>query len=333
MSEAPSKQPQKPEVAPPETGQGYDPITFLSNIIERSAVLSAQWGDNIMLHMRVAALWYRIGKRDLAATFLTNLAALHAVDEFRLGEGGTRMRLDYIRYFFSLVRMDASHLDAEALAAKKKKQERGPTKSWFQDKVVARFVRAGGHTEDFLLTLDPEEQRQVYELIYPQMTWLEQLYLTRPPGDTRPPIMGRIRGISESAHPMSIEQALYALFDACTEWHERRSDTPIWVHDLDDVGPRAIYLAITIENPGIIGNYLRRCIDTLHDHSLALMPSAAEAVGGLAYLARTMSRDDVLRAAIDYMVQLPEYERCISALTLVEVMIEQGYLYSAYHKK
>jgi len=49
----------------------------------------------------------------------------------------------------------------------------------------------------------------------------------------------------------------------------------------------------------------------------------AMAIAGLGYMARKHHRDELLHRGLDFLPRLPEHERCISALELVEVLVER----------
>ena len=172
-------------------------------------------------------------------------------------------------------------------------------------------------------TLTPEEEELVDDIIRPRITWIEHAYLTPIAGDTRYVLIQELNAIKEYDSPDAIAAKLLKLYEHCRGWHERKSDTPIWVHDLDDVGPRSMYLAVMAERPGVIVTFIERCIDALNERPLALMTNVATAIGGLAYFAKKHQRDDLLTRALDFLPRLPEHERCISALALVEVLVER----------
>ncbi|MHB9133260.1 MAG: hypothetical protein ACYDBB_19495 [Armatimonadota bacterium] len=305
------------EAPVPVIERSADPVQLLANILNLSGTMAAQWGEEIYLHLQVAALWARIGKREKAAEYIISLARLHGVDAFHLGYEGVRSRIDMMRFLLMQLGIDEATLNLEDLA------ERSRTNK------VAHWLR-GSKLGKVLLGLDTasstireDDEMYIRELVAPKSTWLEHVYLTRVPPDTRQALVHELNSIDEYGDPDGVEQKLYQLFDHCRRWHERKSDTPIWVHDLDDVGPRAMYLAVNIGRPNIIVTYIERCIDALHERPLALMTNIATAIGGLAYVAKQQRRDDLLNNALDALPRLPEHERCIAALTLVEVLIER----------
>ncbi len=292
-----------------------DPVQLLANIVQLSGVLASQWGEEIMLHLRVASLWSRIGKRDRAIEYLKNLVALHRVDAFNLGHNGVKFRIDCMRFFLVLIGVDETTISFTDM------KERDHGNSWFRSKLVARFIPG---LEMSTNLLNEQEELQIRDITQPPMTWLESVYLTPIPSDCKPSLAQQLRAIDEYGNRAEIEARLTKVIDQARGWHERRSDTPIWIHDLDDIGPRAMYLAVNIERPELVVAYLERCIDALHERPLALMPNVATAMGGLAYVARNKRRDDLLYRALEFLPRLPEHERCISAITLVEVLVERA---------
>jgi hypothetical protein len=297
-----------------------DPLQLLASILTATGTLAAQWGEEILLHLRVAALWVRIGKKDKGVDYITNLATLHAIDTFHLGAPGVKFRIDLMRFFLTRIGVDEASIRIAEMAERARNTT--PIIGWLQKTKFISKMLPGMDIEANLLT--PEEEQEVREIIQPSMSWLESVYLTPIPASCREALAVQISGISEYGDPTEIEQRLYAIFDQCRRWHERQSDTPIWVHDLDDIGPRTAYLAITIERPQIITTYIERCIDALNERPLALMPNIATAIGGLVYMAKALRRDDLLHRALDTLPRLPEHEQCIAALTLVEVLVERG---------
>jgi hypothetical protein len=222
-----------------------------------------------------------------------------------------------MRYLLMQLGVDETTLNNEALQDKSRKAQ---IQGWLNNSGLSKYLpkvdtTSSGLTED--------EQILIREIVHPNSTWLERVYLTQVPGDTRRDLVQELNSINEYGNPEDVAKKLLTLFDHCRRWHERQSDTPIWVHELDDIGPRAMYLAVSIERPEIIGTYLNRCIDAIQERPLALMPNIATAIGGLAYVAKVHRRDDLLHRALDALPRLPEHERCISALTLVEVLIER----------
>jgi hypothetical protein len=294
-----------------------DPLQLLSNILEVSGMLAYQWGEEIFLHLRVAALWVRIGKRSKGIQYMTDLAAQHSVDAFNLGTDGVKWRIDLTRYFLTQIGVDETNL--AQLMGPRKQESNSKFSSWFK-KTMANVIPGMEITTSIL---QPDEEQMVRDIVRPPMSWLEQVYLYPIPGDTRPVLVQQLQAISEYGDAADAERRLYQLFDYARMWHERQSDTPIWVHDLDDIGPRVIYLAVSINKPEVVVTYLDRCIDALNERPLALMPNVAHAVGGLAYLAKNSRRDDLLHRALDVLPRFPEHERCIAALTLVEVLVER----------
>ncbi len=294
-----------------------DPLQLLSNILEVSGILASQWGEEIFLHLQVASLWARIGKRQKAIEYLSTLAGFHTTDAFNLGQDGVKFRIDLMRYFLAQIGVDESSVQLVA-----------PRKQESNNKLVAMFKKGVSRIlpglEISTSLLNSDEEQAVRDIIRPPMSWLEQLYLTPLPGDCRAVLAQQLQAISEYGEPGDVEQRINQLFEHARMWHERQSDTPIWVHDLDDIGPRVIYLAVTIARPDTIIAYLERCIDALNERPLALMPNVATAVGGLAYCAKQLRRDDLLHRALDVLPRFPEHERCIAALTLVTVLVERG---------
>jgi len=297
-----------------------DPLQLLANILTATGTLAAQWGEEILLHLRVAALWVRIGKKQQAIEYLMQIATLHAVDAFHLGTWGVNYRIDLMRFFMTQVGVDEANIRLTELADRARQTL--PIMKWVQKNKFLKKLLPG--MDQTVNLLNPEEELEVREIIRPSMTWLEHVYLTPIPPGCREGLAVQLGSISEYADPTETEQRLYQLFDQCKRWHERQSDTPIWVHDLDDVGPRATFLAANIERPQVIITYIERCIDALNERPLALMPNIAVAIGGMVYLAKRMRRDDLLHRALDTLPRLPEHEQCITALTLVEVLIERG---------
>jgi hypothetical protein len=298
-----------------------DPLQLLANILYLSGQLAAQWGEEIFLHLRVAALYSRINQKEKAVEYLQGLAALHHVDAFNLGHYGIKYRLDLMRFFLALIGIDeAAAMRIVEQQDKQKKKSTNPLLNALKKSSIGRYLPiAGGSTS----MLNSDEEREVRELIRPSHSWLELLYLMPIPADARPPIVYQVNAIREYDEADVIEKGISQLLTLCRNWHERKSDTPIWVHDLDDIGPRIVYLATIIEKPEAVMTYLERCIDALNERPLALMPNIATAIGGLGYLAKDLRRDDLIHRALDFLPRLPEHEQCISALTLVEVLIER----------
>ncbi len=320
-------QPGQPDTAPGSPDalvieRSADPLQLLSNILTVAGMLAAQWGEEITLHLRVASLWLRIGKKGMAIKYLRDLADLHAVDTFHLGSHAVKLRIDMMRYFFNqcglsdMVLFSDEHL-------KKRRMDDFIARLMFWQKQKVKQIRNGLREAGFGGTiLSSMEEEVVQEIVKPSVTWLENAYLTPVPGDTRYALVQELNGIKEYADPDESARQLLKLFDHCRSWHERKSDTPIWVHDLDDIGTRAMYLAVMVERPNVIITYIERCIDALNERPLALMPSVATAIGGLGYMARKHRRDELLHRGLDFLPRLPEHERCISALALVEVLVE-----------
>ena len=298
-----------------------DPLVLLANILTVAGALAAQWGEEALLHLRVASLYLRLGKNTEAIRYLRHLADLHSVDTFHIGSQGTKQRLDMMRYFLLEVGLDDNLLYSE----EHKKKRRfwafiEQLKFWKHLRKLASGLREA--TFDHL-TLSQTEQEVIDEIIKPSITWLETAYLTPVPGDARYVLVHELNAIKEYADPDESARQLLKLFDHCRNWRERKADTPIWIHELDDIGTRAMYLAVMIERPQVIVTYLERCIDALNERPLALMPNVAVALGGLGYMARKLHRDELLHRALDFLPRLPEHERCISALALVEVLVER----------
>lgn len=310
--------PEKQETETLVIERSSDPLQLLSNILEVSGILASQWGEEIFLHLRVASLWARVGKRPKAIEYLSTLAGFHAIDAFNLGQDGVKFRFDLMRYFLTQIGVDESSV--QQLAVPRKQENSNKLLSMFK-KGISRIL-PGLEITTSLLSSD--EEQMVRDIIRPPMSWLEQTYLTPLPGDCRSVLAQQLQAISEYGEPHDVEQRIYQLLDHARMWHERQSDTPIWVHDLDDIGSRVVYLAVTISRPDVIIAYLERCIDALNERPLALMPNVATAVGGLAYCAKQLRRDDLLHRALDVLPRFPEHERCIAALTLVEVLVERG---------
>ncbi|OPZ83103.1 MAG: hypothetical protein BWY76_02438 [bacterium ADurb.Bin429] len=294
-----------------------DPLQLLSNILEVSGILASQWGEETFLHLRVAALWARIGKKQQAIEYLSMLASAHAADAFNLGQDGVKFRIDLMRYFLTQIGVDEASVP---LIVARKADNTSKMPAWLR-KGVSRILPGLDSTASLL---NSDEEQAVRDIVRPPMSWLEQIYLTPLPGDCRGVLAQQLQAISEYGEPHDVEQRIYQLFDHARMWHERQSDTPIWVHDLDDIGPRVVYLAVTISRPDAIIAYLERCIDALNERPLALMPNVGTAVGGLAYCAKQLRRDDLLHRALDVLPRFPEHERCIAALTLVEVLVERS---------
>ena len=89
-----------------------DPVQLLVNILDVAGEIAAQWGEEVILHLRVAALWVRIGKRVRALLYLQHLASLHIVDAYHLGGKATRIQIDMMRFFFSKIGEDPENLFA-----------------------------------------------------------------------------------------------------------------------------------------------------------------------------------------------------------------------------
>jgi hypothetical protein len=69
-------------------------LQFLSNLLKFAGSLAAQWGEEILLHLQVATLWIRIGKKEKAVNYLSQLASLHAVDAFNLGDQDAELEVE-----------------------------------------------------------------------------------------------------------------------------------------------------------------------------------------------------------------------------------------------
>jgi hypothetical protein len=295
-----------------------DPLQLLANILDVAGSLAAQWGEETHLHLRVAALWSRIGRRTKAESYLTFISDQIIRDAYNLGDAGNAYRLDCIRFFYALIgATDGAERLQDSI---ERSRPGGKVTSWLRSKGLAKYV-PGVDESTSLLTTD--EEQEIREILTPKRTWLEEVNLTGVPGDCRPVLAHQIRAIREYDEPAVIEQQLFHLFDQCRSWHERQSDTPIWVHDLDDIGPRAMFLAVIARRPNVITTYIERCIDALNERPLALLPNVSTAIGGLVHMARDARRDDLLQRALEFLTRLPEHERCISALTLVQVLVER----------
>lgn len=293
-----------------------DPIQLLSNILAYAGLLAAQWGEEILLHLRVGALWARIGRSEQTIEYFRHLSSMHAVDAFNLGRVGVQIRMDYMRYLLRLLKIDESALRPED---RREKKPANRVATWVRNTPIGKYITGLNLAST---TLSEDEEFVIRDIVIPRTTWLDRVYLTQVPPDTRPSLVLELNAINEYGDPDDVEQRLYQLIDHCRNWHERQADTPIWVHDLDDVGPRAMYLAVSIGRPQVIVIYLNRCVDALRERPLALLPSVATATGGLVYVAKQQRRDDLLNVALDALPRLPEHERCISAIALVEVLNE-----------
>ena len=330
MASANSFQPPRPGVAAqkkletPVIERSADPVRLLSNILIVAGDLAAQWGDEIMLHLRVAAVWVRIGHNSRALDYLKSLAAMHMSNAFNLGRSETDWRFDMMRYFLARVGID------DMLLFEKEKPKRKASRFeklmfWKKPDKKKREVRqVDDGAKIIFTTLSQEEEEVVQEIIRPHQTWLEITYLTQVPGDAKQILVHELRDIKEYAEPDVVEEQVLKLLDHCRGWHERKSDTPIWVHDLDDIGPRIVYLAVMAERPAIIVRYITRCIDALNERPLALIANVATAIAGLGYYAKRHRSDDLLQRALDFLPRLPEHERCLSAICLVEVLVERS---------
>jgi len=307
----------------PVIERSADPVQLLANILTVAGDLAAQWGEEILLHIRVAAVWSRIGYKGRSLDYLKGLTVLHQANTFNLGWVETNWRYDMMRYFLSLIGLDDLQLFEKE---KPKTQQNAFTKLMFWKKPDAKRVirKVDDGVKVTLTSLSEEEEQMVKEIVRPRTTWLENTYLTNTPGDTKALIVGALKEIKEYSDPDVVEQQVIKLLELCRGWHERKSDTPIWVHDLDDVGPRVVYLAVMAERPFLIIKYILLCIDALNERPLALIPNVATAIAGLGYYAKRHRSDDLLQRALDFLPRLPEHERCISAITLVEVLVERS---------
>ena len=90
-----------------------DPLQLLANILEVAGLLAGQWGEEILLHLRVASLWLRIGRKPEAIQYLRHIADLHSVDTFHLGSHHVRDRLDMMKYFLDQVGLDSNLIYSE----------------------------------------------------------------------------------------------------------------------------------------------------------------------------------------------------------------------------
>lgn len=296
-----------------------DPLILLANILTVAGLLAAQWGEEILLQLRVASLWIRIGKKEEGLRYLRHMADLHSVDTFHMGSHHVKERIDMMRYFLQLLEIDEDLLFSEEY----KKRRRIPDlfNKLMSLEQIRKITKAKDHYGSHILSQAQEEV--VDEIVRPSITWLENCYLTPVPGDTRYALVQELNAIKEYADPDESAKQLLKLFDHSRHWHERKSDTPIWVHELDDIGSRAMYLAVMIDRPQVIAVFIDRCIDALNERPLALMPHVATAIAGLGYMARKLRRDELLHKGLDFLPRLPEHERCISALALVEVLVER----------
>ncbi|MHB0939133.1 MAG: hypothetical protein ACYDCO_21185 [Armatimonadota bacterium] len=298
-----------------------DPLQLLANILQVAGVLAAQWGEEILLHLRVASLWLRIGKKPEAIQYLRHMADLHSVDTFHLGSHHVRDRIDMMKYFLDQVGLDSNLLYSEEHRKRKRVSDTIRLLMFWRYLIAIITGKPLNDLGGVMLNADQEET--VQEIVKPSVTWLENAYLTPVPGDTKYALVQELNSIKEYADPDESARQLLKLFDHCRNWHERKSDTPIWIHELDDIGTRAMYLAVMIDRPQVIATYIERCIDALNERPLALMPNVAMAIAGLGYMARKHHRDELLHRALDFLPRLPEHERCISALELVEVLVER----------
>ena len=320
----PGQPPGGKKVEAPIIERSADPVQLLANILTVAGDLAAQWGEEIMLHIRVAAVWSRIGFKGRALDYLKALTSLHQTNTFNLGWVETNWRYDMMRYFLSLIGID----DLQLFEKEKQKPRHGPLDKlmfWKKPDKKGREIRKIDDGVKVTLTsLSEEEEMMIKEIVRPRTTWLENTYLTNTPGDAKAAIVQALKEIKEYAEPDVVEQQVLGLLALCRGWHERKSDTPIWVHDLDDVGPRVIYLAVMAERPFLILRYIALCIDALNERPLALIPNVATAIAGLGYYAKRHRSDDLLQRALDFLPRLPEHERCISAISLVEVLVERS---------
>jgi hypothetical protein len=298
-----------------------DPLQLLANILEVAGLLAAQWGDEILLHLRVASLWLRIGRKPEAIHYLRHLADLHSVDTFHLGSHHVRDRIDMMKYFLNQVGLDDSMLYSEE--HRKRKRVSDTIRMLMFWRYISAIITGKPLNDPSAPILNADQEEVVQEIVKPSVTWLENAYLSPVPGDARYALVHELNAIKEYADPDESARQLLKLFDHCRNWHERKSDTPIWIHELDDIGTRAMYLAVMINRPQVIATYIERCIDALNERPLALMPNVAMAIGGLGYMARKHHRDELLHRALDFLPRLPEHERCISALALVAVLVER----------
>jgi len=298
-----------------------DPLQLLANILEVAGMLAAQWGDEILLHLEVASLWLRLGRKTEAISYLRHLADLHSVDTFHLGSQHVRDRIDMMKYFLNQVGLDDSLLYSEEHRKRKRVSDTVRMLMFWRYLYAVMTGKSLNNISAPILNSDQEEVIQ--EIVQPSVTWLENAYLTPVPGDARYALVQELNAIKEYADPDESARQLLKLFDHCRNWHERKSDTPIWIHELDDIGTRAMYLAVMIDRPQTIVTYIERCIDALNERPLALMPNVAMAIGGLGYMARKHHRDELLHRSLDFLPRLPEHERCISALALVRVLVER----------
>jgi len=297
-----------------------DPLEMLANILEITGLLAAQWGNEILLHLRVASLWLRIDRQPEAIRYLRYLADLHSVDTFHLGSHHVRDRLDMMKYFFSQVGLDDNLLYSEE--HRKRKRFSDTVRMMMFWRYIIALITGKPLNDPSVPILNPDQEEVVQEIVKPSITWLDNAYLTPVPADTRYLLVHELNAIKEYDDPDESAGRLLKLFDNCRNWHERKSDTPIWIHELDDIGTRAMYLAVMIDRPQVIVTYIERCIDALNERPLALMPNVAMAIGGLGYMARKHHRDELLHRALDFLPRFPEHERCIAALALVEVLVE-----------
>jgi len=305
-----------------QEAEEQSPITLMDTVVENASSICGRWGEEIFLHLRVAALWHRLGRTSRAVEFLSDIGAQHVADAFHLGDIGVRMRLDYIRYFLSQIGADEALVYLAHRKAQKKK-ENGPVFGWFVEQLGGR--RQEGLSEEITFSLlSMEDEQEVREVLTPTMSWYEQVYLTPISSQTDPHIAQQILAVDDNGAADIIEAQTRGVVDACRNWHERRSDTPIWVHDLDDIGPRVAYLAIRSGRPSILGFYLMRALEALDQRPLALMPNTSFVVGGLAYLAFQHNRASLLHYALQCVKRLPEHEQCLSALAVGEVLLERG---------
>ncbi|MHB9131500.1 MAG: hypothetical protein ACYDBB_10475 [Armatimonadota bacterium] len=62
-------------VIPWRIERSHDPNTLSANLLDVAGIIALQWGEEILLHLRVASLWHKIGKQRRAVEYLQSIAA------------------------------------------------------------------------------------------------------------------------------------------------------------------------------------------------------------------------------------------------------------------
>jgi len=300
----------------------HETTSVLTKILLSAGEMAAQWPEEIFLQLRIAAIWSRLGQPRQAVDYLRTLTRHYQRNDCHLTRSDIDWHCEMMRYFLAYDGIDDSQLFENDMRRhlnflcfwKKPSSHAGPV----------RTIEMGTD-RTMLTTLYEEDEAAIRNIASPRTNWWQETaHMTQLPVDANPMLVQELCAIHASADADTVAGEIMTLLKHCHGWHERVSDMPIWVHDLDDVGVWVICMAITIQRADLIINYLDRCIETLNENALALIPHMATAIAGLGYYSKRYHRNDLLRRALDLLPLMPEYESCVSAITLLEVLVEQS---------